>query len=112
MADESTSNAPLIKEEEKNPKPKQTNPAPKTKKKVARDGATEIKQKIKKRTQNVKKSARVAYKAGKETSFDIQHLLEEQSDVLIKTVKENPLTSVLIAGGVGFLLSLALAKNK
>lgn len=36
--------------------------------------------------------------------------VKEYSDELLKKVKENPLTSVLVAAGVGFLLSAFLRK--
>ncbi len=36
--------------------------------------------------------------------------LKDQSDVLLNKVKENPLASILIAGGVGFILSALLKK--
>lgn len=36
--------------------------------------------------------------------------IKECSDQLLKKIQENPLTSVLIAGGVGFLLSKILRK--
>jgi ElaB/YqjD/DUF883 family membrane-anchored ribosome-binding protein len=36
--------------------------------------------------------------------------IKEYSDQLLKKVQDNPLTSVLIAGGIGFLLSKILGK--
>ena len=36
--------------------------------------------------------------------------VKKYSDDLLKKVQENPLTSVLIAGGIGFLLSKILNK--
>lgn len=36
--------------------------------------------------------------------------IRECSDQLLKKVQENPLASVLIAGGIGFLLSKILSK--
>lgn len=36
--------------------------------------------------------------------------IKECTDQLLKKVQENPLTSVLIAGGIGFLLSKILRK--
>jgi ElaB/YqjD/DUF883 family membrane-anchored ribosome-binding protein len=36
--------------------------------------------------------------------------MKEYSDQLLRKVQENPLTSVLIAGGIGFLLSTLLKK--
>lgn len=36
--------------------------------------------------------------------------IKECSDQLLKKVQENPLASVLIAGGIGFLLSKILSK--
>lgn len=40
----------------------------------------------------------------------ISDAVKEYSDELLKKVQENPLTSVLIAAGVGFLLSTLLKK--
>lgn len=45
-----------------------------------------------------------------DTVGDVQHEAKEYSDALLKKVKENPLSSILIAGGVGFLLSLLVKK--
>lgn len=36
--------------------------------------------------------------------------VKEYSDELVKKVKEKPLTSLLIAGGIGFILSALLRK--
>lgn len=36
--------------------------------------------------------------------------IKEYSDELVKKVQQNPVASVLIAGGVGFLLSMILRK--
>lgn len=41
---------------------------------------------------------------------EVEENLKECSDQLLKKIQENPLTSVLIAGGVGFLLSKILRK--
>jgi len=50
------------------------------------------------------------YKEGMSRVSDAQDEVMEYSDELMKKVRENPLTSVLIAGGIGFLLSMILKK--
>ncbi|MCC5016140.1 MULTISPECIES: hypothetical protein [Legionella] len=58
-----------------------------------------------------KKLANDVYEEGLNKLEDVQDELKGYSDELLKKVQKNPLTSLLIAGGVGFLLSLIL-KNK
>lgn len=41
---------------------------------------------------------------------DVQESAKEYSDELLNKVKKNPLASVLIAGGIGFLLSSLFKK--
>lgn len=41
---------------------------------------------------------------------DIEANLKEYSDELVSKIQKNPLSSVLIAGGIGFLLSVLLKK--
>jgi ElaB/YqjD/DUF883 family membrane-anchored ribosome-binding protein len=41
---------------------------------------------------------------------EVEESLKDSSDQLLKKIKANPLASVLIAGGVGFLLSKILSK--
>ena len=47
---------------------------------------------------------------GEKKMNEAQDCLQHSSDELIKTIKANPLTSLLVAGGVGFLLSVLLKK--
>lgn len=47
---------------------------------------------------------------GMDKANQVEQELKECSDQLLKKVQENPLTSILIAGGVGFLLSKLLKK--
>jgi ElaB/YqjD/DUF883 family membrane-anchored ribosome-binding protein len=56
------------------------------------------------------KNASKLYKEGKHTINDIEDSICEYSDELVKTIKEKPLTALLIAGGIGFLLSHLLKK--
>lgn len=57
-----------------------------------------------------KKLANEVYEGGLNSLEGVQGELKEYSDELLKKVQKNPLTSLLIAGGVGFLLSLLLKK--
>lgn len=57
-----------------------------------------------------KKFANEVYKEGKNQVGEIEDNMKEYSDQLLKKVQENPLTSILIAGGVGFLLSTFFKK--
>ncbi|KTC89246.1 MULTISPECIES: DUF883 family protein [Legionella] len=57
-----------------------------------------------------KDKANELYEEGKQAVCDAQDYFKESTDNLIRHVKENPLTSLLIAGGVGFILSSLLKK--
>jgi ElaB/YqjD/DUF883 family membrane-anchored ribosome-binding protein len=57
-----------------------------------------------------KKIANELYEGGLNRVNDAQDTAKEYSDELVKKVKTNPLTSLLIAGGIGFLLSTLLKK--
>ena len=57
-----------------------------------------------------KKLAGELYEDGLHKVNNAELNVKEYSDELLKKVKENPLTSVLIAGGIGFLLSALLRK--
>jgi len=57
-----------------------------------------------------KKLANELYEDGVDKLTDAQQNVKEYSDELLKKVHENPLTSLLIAGGIGFLLSTFLRK--
>lgn len=41
---------------------------------------------------------------------DIEANLKEYSDELVNKIQKNPLSAVLIAGGIGFMLSVLLRK--
>ncbi len=41
---------------------------------------------------------------------DVEMNVKEYSDELVKKVKNNPITSVLIAGGVGFIISKIMSR--
>ncbi len=57
-----------------------------------------------------KKLAHELYEEGLDKVSDAQLEAQEYSDKLLRKVKENPLSSILIAGGIGFLLSMLLKK--
>lgn len=57
-----------------------------------------------------KKLANELYKEGVNQINEVENNAKEYSDELLKKIQENPLTSVLIAGGIGFLLSTLLKK--
>lgn len=57
-----------------------------------------------------KKLAHELYEEGLDKVNSVQQDAQEYSDHLLKKVKENPLSSILIAGGVGFLISMLLKK--
>lgn len=57
-----------------------------------------------------KKFANELYEEGLNRVQEAEKNVQEYSDQLLFKVKENPLTSVLIAAGIGFLLSALLKK--
>ena len=57
-----------------------------------------------------KKYAHELYEEGMHKVSAAEDSVKKYSDDLLKKVQENPLTSVLIAGGIGFLLSKILNK--
>jgi ElaB/YqjD/DUF883 family membrane-anchored ribosome-binding protein len=57
-----------------------------------------------------KKLAHELYEEGINKVGDAEDHVKKYSDELLKKVQENPLSSVLIAGGIGFLLSKLLKK--
>lgn len=70
----------------------------------------ESKDKVEEFYHHTKDKAGELYEEGKRKVCDAQHNLKECSDEIVKYVKEKPLTSLLIAGGVGFILSALLKK--
>ncbi len=57
-----------------------------------------------------KKKVNNLYEEGIHKANDVEESIKEYSDNLLKKIQENPLTSVLIAGGIGFLLSKLMKK--
>ncbi|MBI2785312.1 MAG: hypothetical protein HYX60_02975 [Legionella longbeachae] len=57
-----------------------------------------------------KRKANELYEEGVHKVNEAEENIKEYSDLVIKKVQENPLTSVLIAGGIGFLLSKLMKK--
>ncbi|AHE65601.1 DUF883 family protein [Legionella oakridgensis] len=57
-----------------------------------------------------RKLAQEIYEEGLHKVEDAQKNIKEYSDELLEKVRKNPLASVLIAAGVGFLLSSILRK--
>ena len=57
-----------------------------------------------------KKLANEVREEGMNMVNEAEDNLKEYSDHLLKKIQENPLASVLIAGGIGFLLSKILKK--
>ncbi|WP_298622317.1 hypothetical protein [uncultured Legionella sp.] len=57
-----------------------------------------------------KKLAHELYEDNLKKVGETQDHLKEYSDELTQKVKENPITSLLIAGGIGFLISSLLKK--
>ena len=60
--------------------------------------------------QEGKKWAHELHDEGLNKVNHVEDQVKEYSDQLLKKVQENPLTSILIAGGIGFLLSKILKR--
>lgn len=52
-----------------------------------------------------KKRVHDLYEEGKHKADEVEENIKEYSDQLMKKIQKNPLASVLIAGGIGYLLS-------
>lgn len=50
------------------------------------------------------------YEEGKNKAYEIEENIKDNTDQFVKKIQENPIASVLIAGGIGFLLSKILKK--
>ena len=61
-------------------------------------------------TTNVKDAAADLYDAGKRKISDLRERVSDHSDEVVHKVKEKPFTSLLIAGGICFIISLLLKK--
>lgn len=57
-----------------------------------------------------KKFANELYEDGLNKVNEVEDKVKIQSDQLLQKVQQNPLTSVLIAGGIGFLLAKLMRK--
>lgn len=57
-----------------------------------------------------KKLANEIYEDGRTKLTEAEEQLKDYSDQLIRKIQDKPLTSLLIAGGVGFLISKLLKK--
>ncbi|MBA2648948.1 MAG: DUF883 domain-containing protein [Legionella sp.] len=56
-------------------------------------------------TEHLKSKASELYEDGKHKMHDLEHSLSDYSQELMQLIKNQPLTSVLIAGAAGFLLA-------
>ncbi len=57
-----------------------------------------------------KKLAHELYQEGAHKVTEVEDHLKEYSDQMLQKIQQNPLSAVLIAGGIGFLLSKILKK--
>ncbi|MBA2649715.1 MAG: DUF883 domain-containing protein [Legionella sp.] len=77
-------------------------------KEIVSDAYDAIKDKAEALTEKVSETACDLYNQGKLRYNDLEQSVCEYSDEVIKAIKEKPLSSVLIAAGVGFLISKLL----
>lgn len=61
--------------------------------------------------QQLKDSANKAMKEGKKKVMKAERSVEHFSDELIKEIREKPLRSILVAGGIGYILATLLGKK-
>lgn len=61
-------------------------------------------------TEQVKEKASELYDEGKQKISDLENYFEDYSGEVVKKVKANPVTSLLVAGGIGYILSKLLSK--
>ncbi|MCE0724511.1 MULTISPECIES: hypothetical protein [Legionella] len=57
-----------------------------------------------------KKKVNQLYKEGVNKANEVEGNVKEYSDSIVKKIQDNPLASVLVAGGIGFLLSRLMKK--
>ncbi|KTC90610.1 hypothetical protein OQJ18_00810 [Fluoribacter dumoffii] len=57
-----------------------------------------------------KKRVNQLYEEGVSKANEVEENVKEYSDQLLRKIQKNPLASVLIAGGLGFLLSKLMKK--
>lgn len=60
--------------------------------------------------QRLRESASELFEEGKKKISETQDILKEYPEHLIKNIQKNPITSVLIAGGIGFILAKLFRK--
>lgn len=70
----------------------------------------ESKEKAESLYEQTKHKANQLYDEGVKTFCDAEEHLKMYANDLVKSVKEKPLTSLLIAGGIGFIISSLLRK--
>ena len=70
----------------------------------------DLKNKAEATSHQVKETVSDLYEEGKKKVTQAEEVLCDYSDSLVKTIKDKPLTAVLIAAGVGFLLSKTFKK--
>lgn len=61
-------------------------------------------------SEQVKDSVSELYEEGKKKLNNMEECAEDYANEVIQKIKENPLTSILIAGGLGYLISKLLKK--
>jgi ElaB/YqjD/DUF883 family membrane-anchored ribosome-binding protein len=71
---------------------------------------SDLKNKTEAASKQVKETVADMYEEGKKKVGQAEDLLGEYSDSLIKAIKEKPLTSVLVATGIGYILSKMFKK--
>ncbi len=70
----------------------------------------ETQEKVDSLADQVKDTANDLYEGSKEKLTSLEACIEEYTDEMIQKVKEKPITSLLIAGGIGFIISKLLKK--
>ena len=82
---------------------------------VEREKAKHLEEACKKQADEICESmtdkATKFYAESKKTVADAQESIKEYTDNLVKHVREKPLSSLLIAGGIGFILSSLFKKR-
>ena len=81
-----------------------------TKKQTNLNGKSHLREAVSDVMTEGKKFANELYEDGLGRASKVEDQVKDYSDEIVIKIKENPLRSVLIAGGVGFLLSLLLKK--
>lgn len=82
---------------------------------TAKDKTAEVyhdtKEHVEELADHIKHSASDLYQSGKEQFTKLEGCLQDCSQEFIKSVKDKPVTSLLIAGGVGFIVAMLLKKR-